>query len=88
MTVPRHGSNARCHPTTPGSNRDPDTGSVQRDTDRDWILCSRGHEIRVLPLNGDVLLQVRVNGEPTTTSILGPAAQLTLLAQLSQSKPS
>lgn len=47
MTVPHtNGSSAWCHPT----NRDPDKGSVQADADRDWIVCSRGHEIRVLPL--------------------------------------
>lgn len=47
-----------------------------------WIVCSRGHEIRVFPHGDDCLLQVRVDGEQTTTTILGPQAQLMLVDQI------
>jgi hypothetical protein len=47
VTVPRReGSNARCHTTSPQSNRDPDQGSVPRDADQRCPRCGGEGKLR------------------------------------------
>lgn len=53
-----------------------------------WIVCARGHEVRVLPLSneGSKALQVRVGGVAITTTILGPQARLALAEALTDAR--